>query len=80
MHTTAGKPETVEAWLASAAKPHLPAPACFTRHVYDHSEVVHAIDIHGIRVSMLVHMFRCTETGMLRRWGSESVPFAMRGN
>lgn len=77
MQTTIGKPETLEALLQSEGigKRGLPAPQGFTRHVYDHSEIVQWKHADGSTTQGWAHMFKCTVTGALRRWGIECVPF-----
>ena len=41
-----------------------------TRHVYDHSEIITIPAIPGFQaVTGIAHVYRCLETGELRRWG-----------
>lgn len=79
MHTTQGKPETLEAILPSGGIPDTSAPGRrpnnWTKHVYAKSEVARYQWSNGVYVErMLVHLYRCEVTGALRVWGCESVP------
>lgn len=58
--------ETLNAVLPSAGYNYNKA----TRHVYSHSELVTlpAVTV-GILTTGLGHMYKCSETGELRRWG-----------
>lgn len=71
MHTTQGKLETIEAFLPSSG---IKIGMRATKHVYAKSEVALYQRSDGSSERMLVHLFRCTETGVLRVWGSEAVP------
>lgn len=42
-----------------------------TKHVYSHSEVQTLRNSDGAKVTGLAHMFRCTVTGAVRRYGFE---------
>lgn len=58
--------ETLEAYLPSAGYNYNKA----TKHTYSHSELVTLpAATAGIVVTGLGHMYRCAETGELRRWG-----------
>ncbi len=43
----------------------------WTRHKYAHSEIVTLKGSNG-DITGLAHMFRCEETGELRRWGFDA--------
>jgi hypothetical protein len=68
MHSTQGKPERLRAKLPSAGHR---GTIKWTPHVYDRSEV---------KGGTLFHFFRCEETGAVRIWGCEAVPFHMETN
>lgn len=58
--------ETIEAILPSKGYNYNK----WTRHVYSHSErVTLPAQTAGIVLTGLGHMFKCQETGELRRWG-----------
>lgn len=76
MHTTQGKPETTEAFLSSCG---IKIGMRATKHVYAKSEVALYQRSDGSSERMLVHVFRCTETGALRVWGCEAVPAGWTG-
>lgn len=58
--------ETIAAWLPSAGYNYLK----WTKHAYSHSELVTLpASTHGAVTTGLGHMFKCSETGELRRWG-----------
>ncbi len=42
-----------------------------TRHTYAHSELA-TVQIDGRPAVGLGHLFRCSETGALRRWGCDA--------
>ena len=81
--TTQGKPVTLAAFLPSNGIKNTAIrgqrPTNWTRHTYERSEVVLYQNPDGTTERMLVHLFRCGETGALRVWGSESVPFGFTG-
>lgn len=47
----------------------------WTRHTYAYSEVVRISRPRGENIVGLAHVFKCSETGELRRWGFD-VTFA----
>lgn len=58
--------ETQIAWLPSAGYNFAKA----TRHTYSHSELTTLpAATAGILTTGLGHMYKCSETGELRRWG-----------
>lgn len=58
-------PDTKEALLVSAGNNQ------YTAHVFDHTEEVPFTDYRGKPDgSVLAFVFKCTETGKLRRWGN----------
>jgi hypothetical protein len=60
---------TTSALLSSAGYNHQK----WTRHKYSHSELVTLPGAKGsAEVAGLGHMFRCEETGELRRWGFDA--------
>lgn len=44
-----------------------------TKHVYSHSEIVTLpARVGAAPITGLAHLFRCSETGELRRWGFDA--------
>jgi hypothetical protein len=58
------EPETKKAMLPTEG----PGPRRATRHTYERTEVVHDLGGHA----SYAHLFKCEETGVLRRWGLET--------
>lgn len=44
----------------------------FTKHQYDHSELITLGDITEQQTTGIGHFFRCTVTGAIRRYGFDS--------
>lgn len=68
-------PETTRALLPSAGHPHPPGPPVWTWHEFHGYEEVPAEDLTssgpaGLRPGRAL-LFRCTDTGAVRRWGLE---------
>jgi hypothetical protein len=58
------RPETKNALLVTEG----PGPRRATRHVYSHTDVLR----NELGRASFAHMFKCEETGVVRRWGVEA--------